>query len=181
MIKKWKEFNLNENKEEFQNKALDELGKIGEFENLPDIDKLALLGGTDDERLKELSLKKIFKENGGTFGHLQIKVRVRDVPEQHIEHKFSKEFTGKEGYLFSYIHYTSENKPYVTVRFDEFVDNTNYKGGGTYEERPIMLENIYPIDYDEINSDFVEYQKKVDLDRKEFLDRFRGLLGDSDD
>jgi hypothetical protein len=163
---------LEENKQEFQDKALDKINRLGGFDNLPDIDKLALLGGTNDDRLKSLSLRNIYKENGGTLGHLAIKVRVKGVNQQPIDHKFSKEFAGKEGYLFAGIFYSNDNKPYVKVRFDEFVPNSDYKGGGSYEERPIMLDNIYPIDYDEIKSDFIKYQSDVDQDRKDFLNRF---------
>jgi len=163
---------LEENKQEFQDKALDKINRLGGFDNLPDIDKLALLGGTNDDRLKSLSLHNIYKENGGTLGHLTIKVRVKGVNQQPIDHKFSKEFAGKEGYLFAGIFYSNDNKLYVKVRFDEFVPNSDYKGGGSYEERPIMLDNIYPIDYDEIKSDFIKYQSDVDQDRKDFLNRF---------
>jgi len=165
----------NENKEEFQNKALEKINKVGGFNNLPDIDKLALLGGTNDDKLKKLNLGKIFKQNGGTFGKLEIKVKVKSVNEQPINHKFSKEFAGEEGYLFPYINYTDDNEPYVTVRFDKFVSNLNSFGGGNYEERPIMLDNIYPIDYDEIKSEFVKYQNKIDFERDEFKKSFDDL------
>ena len=167
---------LEENKQEFQDRALDKINKVGGFDKLPDIDKLALLGGTNDNQLKALDLGEIFKENGGTFGKLEIKIRVKDINQQPINHKFSKEFAGKEGYLYPYINYTENGEPYIKVRFDEFISNPDYKGGGSYEERPIFLANIYPIDYDEIKSDFVKYQNNVDQDRSDFLSQF-GLDG----
>jgi hypothetical protein len=163
---------LNENKQKFQDIALDKINKVGGFDKLPDIDKLALLGGTNDSRLMSLDLNKIFKENGGTFGKLEITVRVKDENQQPIKHKFSKEFAGKKGYLYPYINYSEKGEPYVTVRFDEFISDPDYKGGGSYEERPIFLANMYPIDYDEIKSDFVKYQNKVDQDRSDFLSQF---------
>jgi hypothetical protein len=163
---------LEENKQEFQDRALDKINKVGGFDKLPDIDKLALLGGTNDNQLKALDLGEIFKENGGTFGKLEIKIRVKDINQQPINHKFSKEFAGKEGYLYPYINYTENGEPYIKVRFDEFISNPDYKGGGSYEERPIFLANIYPIDYDEIKSDFVKYQNNVDQDRSDFLSQF---------
>jgi len=163
---------LDEASEEFQNIALDKINKLGGFDKLPDIDKLALLGGSNDKKLELLNLKKIFQENGGTFGKFEIKVKVKDINQQPIEHKFSQEFAGKEGYLFPYIHYADSGEPYVTVRFDEFVSNLDNYGGGNYEERPIMLDNIYPIDYDEIKSDFVDYQNKIDFERGEFKKEF---------
>lgn len=167
-----KDVDVNESKELFQNKALDKLSKVGNFELLSDIDKLALLGGSNDERLKYLDLRNIYKQNGGTFGKLEIKVKIKDENKQPIKHKFSKEFASKEGYLFPYIHYNDENQPYVTVRFDEFVTNPKNFGGGNYEERPIMLANLYPIDYDKIKSDFVDYQNKTDFERDEFRKHF---------
>ncbi len=160
---------LNENR--YVDAALEKIKSVGGFANLPDIDKLALLsdsGHTD--QLKQLDLKKIFRENGGTYGRLMIKIKVKDIGEQPIKHKFSQEFAGKEGWLYPYIHY--DNKlPYVTVRFDEFVPDHTMKGGGTYEERPIFLDNIYPIGYNDIKSAFVKYDDKVKFDRQEFLDR----------
>ena len=167
---------LEENKQEFQDRALDKINKVGGFDKLSDIDKLALLGGTNDGRLMSLDLNKIFKENGGTFGQLEVKIKVKDINQQPINHKFSKEFAGKEGYLYPYINYTENGEPYIKVRFDEFISNPDYKGGGSYEERPIFLANIYPIDYDEIKSDFVKYQNNVDQDRSDFLSQF-GLDG----
>jgi hypothetical protein len=121
------------------------------------------------KELKKLNLVKIYKENGGTFGRLNIKIKVKDINEQPVNHQFSKEFAGAEGYLYPGIHYSSNNEEYVTVRFDQFNSDHGMKGGGTYEERPIMLDNIYPIGYDEIKSDFVDYDKRVDFDRKDFL------------
>lgn len=63
-----------------------------------------------------------------------------------------------------------DNEKYVTVRFEEFNVDYDMKGGGTYEERPIMVDNMFPIGYDEIKSEFVNYDVKSDLDRENFLD-----------
>lgn len=165
-------YKLQESNERFQNTALDNLNDVGDFNKLRDIDKLALLGGTNDSKLKGLNFTNIFKENGGTFGKFEIKVRVKDLKDQPVKHKFSEQMAGAEGYLFPYINYTENGEGYVTVRFDEFEhDSTNY-GGGNYKELPIMLKNIYPIDYDEIKSDFVKHQNQVDSERKRFRDDF---------
>jgi len=167
---------LNENK--YVDNALDKINRVGGFDKLPDIDKLALLTDTNNEKeIKKLNLINIYKENGGTFGRLMIKVRVKPIKEQPIKHKFSQEFSEQEGWLYPYFNYSDKNERYVTVRFDEFNSDFNMKGGGTYEERPIMLDNLYPIGYDDIKSDFADYDKKVDWDRKEFLNN----LGFSDE
>lgn len=168
---------LKEN--QYIDKALDKINKVGGFKNLPDIDKLALLSVTDNEsELSKLDLGRIYTENGGTFGRFMIKVKIKPKNKQPIEHKFSQQFAGKTGWLYPGINYSDDNKPYVIVRFDQFNQDYDMKGGGTYEERPIMLDNMYPIGYDDIKSDFVDYDKKVDYDRKEFLDRMDDFLGD---
>lgn len=162
---------LLENK--YQDQALDKLSKVGGFDKLPDLERLVLLAPSGDiSKLKNINLQKVYKEKGGTFGNLQIKVRVKDINNQPIDHKFSKEFAGKDGYLFSPIHYDDKSQPYVIVRFKEFTSNPEYKGGGSYEERPIMLANIFPIDYNDIDDEFAKYQNKIDFDRKEFMSDF---------
>ena len=170
----------------YVDRALDEINKLGGFNKLSEIDKLALLGSSkDEEKLKKIDLNRLFGENGGTFGMLEIKVKIKDINDQSIEHKFSKEFAGKEGWLFPYIHYTDDydeypNNPYVIVRFKDFISGPELKGGGYYEQIPIFLGNLYPIDYSEIDSEFVEYKNKIDFEQKEFRKEWDELLGDDD-
>jgi len=168
-MKYLKTFNeLNENI--FQNTALDKINNVGGFKNLPDIDKLALLSDSDNyDELKKLKLSKIFKELGGTFGMLMIKVKIKDIKDQIIDHEFSKKFANKTGWLYPYINYTDKNEPYVSVRFDEFTTDDKIMGGGMYEEYPIMMDNMYPIGYDETKPEFIKYQKRVEADREDFL------------
>jgi hypothetical protein len=169
---------LNENN--YIDNALDKINSLGGFKNLPDIDKLALLSDSDNEtEKKRLDLGRIYKENGGTFGRLMIKVRVKNIDEQRIKHKFSQEFAGKIGWLYPYINYTDDNDAYVIVRFDEYNSDLNMKGGGTYEERPILIKNLYPIGYNDIKSEFVNYDKRVESDRKDFLNSL-GFESESD-
>lgn len=182
MIDKVRNFGQSLNEGVHQDNALDKISKLGGFKNLPDIDKLALLTDTGDEsQLKRLSLTKIFRENGGTFGRLMIKIRVKNANEQPVQHKFSQEFAGKEGWLYPYINVSNDNERYVTVRFDEFNDDTDMKGGGTYEERNIMVDNMYPIGYDDIKSEFAAHDNRVAFDRAEFLSDMDDLLGGDDD
>ncbi len=172
---------ITENKEQFQDRALDKINQVGGIDNLTDIDKLALLGGTNDPRLKTLNLINIFRENGGTFGKMEIKVRVKDLKDQSIDHKFSKDTAGQEGYLNGYIHYDSDDNPplpYVSVRFDEFTEDDTLYGGGSYKDLPIMLDNIYPIDYDEIKSEFVKYDQRRNQERADFKSKWDNILGD---
>ena len=164
---------FNENK--YQDEALDNLIKVKDFNNLRSIDKLALLSGSNDPKLKLISLTNIYRENGGTFGYLTIKVRIfRDKDEKN------KDIIDKEGWLFPYINYNTNQEPYVKVRFDEFSEDEKLKGGGSYEEANIYLKNIYPIEIDNIKSNFIEHKNKVEQDRKDFLSGFRDLFDDED-
>lgn len=179
MLIKFKDFIIENN---YINRALDKINKVGGFDNLPDIDKLALLSDSGrEEQLKKLNLRDIYKENGGTFGRFNIKVKVKPISEQPVKHNFSKESEDKIGWINSYIHYSDNNEPYVIVRFDDFNKDSNMKGGGIYDEKPIMLDNIYPIGYGDIRSEFVDYDNKVEFDRKEFLNRMNDILGNNDD
>lgn len=170
---------IKESNEEFQNAALDNMSKQGGFDNLSDLDKLALLGGTNDyTKLKKLNLGNIFREMGGTFGNKLIKVKVKPVNEQPIKHKFSQEMADQEGYLTNYINYTKDggdDGAYVTVIFKNFKPDTKMKGGGTYPSYPIMLQNMFPIDYDHTNPEFVAYEKKVEQERNDFKSKWGGF------
>lgn len=173
---------LNENR--YQDMALDTLQRTGSFDKLPEIDKLVLLAPSGDiTKLQALDLIKIFKSNGGTFGKLQTKVKIKDVANQPINHKFSQEFAGKEGWLFPYINHDEETgQGYVSVRFKDFNSDLGNFGGGNYEERPIMLANMYPIGFNDIDGEFEKYQLKTDQERDEFRQRFDDMFnGNSSD
>ena len=104
----------------YQDQALDNLSKVGDFKKLRDVDKLILLEPSQDEwKLRGLSLSRIFSELGGTFGKHMVKVKIKDLGDQHIKHKFSEEMAGQIGWLSHYIHYSDDNKPYVSVTFDD--------------------------------------------------------------
>ena len=182
LIKKLLREHLNENN--YIDAALDNLERVKDFNKLSEIDKLILLAPSRDiSKLKRLSFHQIFKDLGGTFGNLKLKVKIKDVNEQLIDHKFSKECAGKEGYLSSYIFYPEDNyrDGYVTVRFNEFVNDPDMKGGGTYNEYPIFLANMYPLDYNDTLEDFVKYQNRRDQDAKEFMDHWNDIMGPDDD
>lgn len=162
-------------KESFVDDALDHLGKVGSFDRLSDLDKLILWGASGDEqKTKRLRLGQIYRELGGTFGKRKVKVRIKDIDKQPINHEFSKEMAGKVGYLSPYINYSDENDPYITVFFDEILDIGS--AGDTYiNSRPIMLDNMYPIDY----NDDPEHLAKHDAER-ERVSREIGRMFDDD-
>lgn len=167
---------IKESSEEYQNAALDNMSKQGGFNNLSDLDKLALLGGTDDyAKLKNLDLHKIFKEMGGTFGNKLIKVKIKPANEQPIKDNIDQKMANQEGYLSNYIDYSEDGGAYVTVTFKNFNPDTNMKGGGTYPSYPIMLRNMFPIDYDHKNPEFVAYEKKVEQERNDIKSRWGGF------
>ena len=87
---------VNEQDDEYQDIALDNLSKVGDFSKLREIDKLTLLGRSGDvNKTKRLFLSRMYDEKGNTFGMLEIKVKVKDINEQPIDNKFSKEFIEK--------------------------------------------------------------------------------------
>jgi len=151
--------------------ALDNYNKFGS--NLSDLDKLALYtqsdNPVDDVELKKIDIYNIYRQMGGTFGYYVIQVRVKPVNEQPIDHLFSKECAGGVGWINNYIHYSTDNEAYVSVRFDEFSEDSSMKGGGLYKSRPIMLDNLYPIGIDDIKPEFLAYDKRIEAERKKFL------------
>ncbi len=157
-------------KESYVDKALDNLSNVGDFYKLSPIDKLVLLGSSGDEsKTKEISLIDIYKLKG-TFGKRLVKVRVKPINQQPIDHKFSKEMAGEVGWLTPYIHYSDENQPYVTVYFDELEHHNEVDA--TYKSLPIMLANIYPIDYGDEPKHFTKHDIQREIQRREFLEKF---------
>ena len=74
---------IKESNDEFQNISLDNMNKQGGFDKLSDLDKLALLGGSGDySKLKNLDLRKIYKDMGGEFGNKLIKVNIEDIESE---------------------------------------------------------------------------------------------------
>lgn len=155
-----------------EDQALDNLSKVGDINKLSALDRLILytLGGEHD-KISKLSLLDIYKSKG-EFEKFKIKVKVKDVNQQQSDHEFSKQNAGKEGYLYPPIHYSDEREPYAVVRFDEFTPDPNMKGGGTYEEYPIMLDNLIPVAYVDVHEDFDKYQAKVKQEQDEFRRNF---------
>lgn len=100
-----------------------------------------------DEEVKKSSLSNIYNNLGGTFGLCEIKVRVKNIRDQLINHTLSKQCAGKEGYLASYLNRSDKGELYVIVKFNEFISDPHLNGGGRFEEYPIMLANLIPIGY----------------------------------
>lgn len=59
--------------------------------------------------------------------------------------------------------------------FKNFKPDTKMKGGGTYPSYPIMLRNMFPIDYDHTNPEFAAYEKKVEQERNDFKSKWGGF------
>lgn len=157
----------------YQDQALDNLSKVGDFNKLRDVDKLILLEPSQDEwKLKGLSLSKIFRELGGTFGKHMVKVKILDLNHQLIDHKFSKEMAGQVGWLNGYINYAEDGyTTYASVTFDD-LEVHNVHGDSSYKSLPIMLGNMYPIGFGDEPIDFAKHAAKRDMERKDFLRSF---------
>ena len=155
-------------KESYVDMALDHLQKAGSFFYLNDLDKLILLGAAgDEEKTKRLSFNEIYKANGGTFGKKMIKVRIKPIQEQPIDHKFSKQMAGQIGWLSPYIHYSEENEGYNSVTFDELEYHNEVDS--SYKSLPIMLANMYPIDYGDEPKHFTKHDIEREISRREYL------------
>ena len=165
-------------RENYVDKALDNLSNVGDFYKLNEVDKLILLGAAGDERkTKELSLILIYKVNH-SFGKRMVKVRVKPINQQPIDHKFSKEMAGEVGWLSPYIHYSDDMEPYNTITFDK-MEYHNEHGDKSYQSLPIMLDNVYPIDYGDEPKQFTKHDIEREIERRQFLDKF-GLGSDDE-
>lgn len=167
MISRIDQFKFLIKEDKYQDDALDKLKEVGNFDKLSELNKLILLSWSGDEqKAKRLNLKQIYKDGGGTFGMRMVKVRVKDVKDQVIDHKFSKEMAGQEGWLTPYIHYSDENEAYNVVYFDE-IERHSKEGDVSLKNMPIMLDNVYPIGYGDEPSQFTEFDAK---EKQKWLD-----------
>jgi len=154
-------------KENYVDKALENLSKVGEFNKLNAVDKLILLGASgDEEKTKNISLNDIYKVNN-SFGKRLVKVRVKPIEQQPIKHRFSQQMAGEVGWLTDYIHYSEEGKPYNTVYFDEIEYHNEVDS--SFKSMPIMLGNVYPIDYGDEPKHFAKHDIEREISRREYL------------
>jgi hypothetical protein len=154
-------------KENYIDKALENLSTIGDFNKLNAVDKLILLGAAgDEEKTKKISLNDIYKVNN-TFGKRLVKVRVKPIEQQPIKHRFSQQMAGEVGWLTKYIHYSEENNPYNIVYFDEIEFHNEVDS--SIKSMPIMLDNLYPIDYGDEPKHFTKHDIEREISRIEYL------------
>lgn len=130
------------------NKALDKIKKVGGFKNLPEIDKLALLNGSDrEDELKKLDLLEIYNENGGTFGKFLIRVKIKPLNELTGGNKMRvRKYAGKTGWLYPHYNFNDDLKKFVGVRLEDFKISNDMTSDG-YETVQVYFEDIFPIGY----------------------------------
>lgn len=154
-------------KENYVDKALENLSNVGEFNKLNAVDKLILLGTAgDEENTRKIDLYDIYAVNN-TFGKRLVKIRVKPIDQQPINHRFSKQMAGEVGWLTNYIHYSDEGKPYNTVYFDEIEFHNEVDS--SYKSMPIMLDNVYPIDYGDEPKHFTKHDIEREISRREYM------------
>lgn len=125
---------------------LDRISDVG-IGNLTELEKLKLgVANNDDELLNRIQLGKLFKENGGTFGNYKIKVIVKPIEDQLIDHNISKEYAGEEGYLSPYFHRDDKGELFLKVQFDKQI-KPSPEDNFTNDSAPIYLKNLKPIGY----------------------------------
>jgi hypothetical protein len=156
--------------------AIEKFKSHGDWSKLSELDKLILLAKNGKSHLlKKINLEKIYKENqyqkgnSAGFGIRQIKVKVKDIKDQPIDHEISKRYAGSEGYLMPHIHYDGDEYiPYVTVVFDKLVIHNEY-GDSSFDQAPIMLDNLYPIGYSDEPEFFDQHKKDQEKTHQEYL------------
>lgn len=127
--------------------VLDKINDVG-INNLTELDKLKLGSYSDNQELLDrIQLMKLFRENGGTFGNYKIKVRVKPINKQEINHKLSKEYENEVGYLAPYYNQDDNNIPYGKVKFDKIEQYSPMDFGNP--SSPIYLKNLQIIGYKE--------------------------------
>jgi hypothetical protein len=155
---------LNEDTEnQYLDSALSKLDQGIHYNELPAKEKISLdIMVNDSERITPTEW---YKQNGGTFGFMETKVRVKNADAQGQPSKRDAENAGEVGWLLPYIHYTQDTPPipWVSMKTEEIDKSDFWRGsdmGYGYKELSVYLDNIEIIAVEDINPKFVEYEKE---------------------
>jgi hypothetical protein len=155
----------------YQDAALEAMLDGKTFDELSETHKLALLMSSQDmERLKKIDLLKIFKERGNTFGHLEIKARIKDEGDLSSPTKTVLMNAGREGWLMDHV-FQDGGIPYATLRFKGLEVSDKAAGGGNHSECHVALGDLIAIGIDAIDDEFYRHERRQRTDRDEFLRR----------
>lgn len=139
-MKKYIKGSLRKHLNEDIDQVLDKISAVG-LHNLSELDKIKLATHSNNtELLGKIQLGKLYKENGNSFGDDMIKVKVKPIAQQPINHKISKEYEQEEGYLKPHTNVDDKNNPYVMVKFDRMVQHSPMDIG--QDTAPIYLKNL---------------------------------------
>ena len=128
---------LKENNEVELNKILDKINKVG-FNNLTTLDRIKLASYSgDDKYLKSIDPSKLTYKDIDEFN---IRVKVKPIEQQQIDHKLSKEFAGETGVLPPSMHHDENGELYSSIKFDRIVQHSPMDYG--HDSSPIMLKNL---------------------------------------
>jgi hypothetical protein len=155
---------LNEDDEnKYLGSALAKLDQGIHYRDLPEKEKISLdIMVNDTDRITPIEW---YKQNGGTFGFLETKVRVKDANAQGQPRKMDAEIAGEIGWLFPPIFYSQDTPPipYVKMKTDK-IDKSDFwrdsDMGYNYKEEHVYLDNIEIIAIEDINPKFVEYENE---------------------
>ena len=155
---------LNEDEQnQYLDSALSKLDQGTHYNDLPAKEKISLdIMVNDTDRITPIEW---YKQNGGTFGFLETKVRVKDANAQGQPRKMDAEIAGEIGWLFPYIFYSQDTPPIPYVKMKtEKIDKSDFwrdtDMGYNYKEEHVYLDNIEIIAVEDINPKFVEYEKE---------------------
>ena len=155
---------LNEDDQnQYLDSALSKLDQGTHYNDLPAKEKISLdIMVNDTDRITPIEW---YKQNGGTFGFLETKVRIKNADAQGQPSKRDAEHAGEIGWLFPYIHHTQDTPPiqWVTMKTEEIDKSDLWRQsdmGYGYKELHAYLDNIEIIAVEDINPKFVEYEKE---------------------
>lgn len=153
---------LNEDNQ-YLDSALAKLDQGTHYNDLPAKEKISLdIMVNDVDRITPIEW---YKQNGGTFGFLETKVRIKNADAQGQPSKRDAEHAGEIGWLFPPIHYSQDTPriPYVTMKTEK-IDKSDFwrdtDMGYNYKELNVYLDNIEIIAVEDINPKFVEYENE---------------------
>jgi hypothetical protein len=155
---------LNEDEQnQYLDSALSKLDQGTHYNDLPAKEKISLdIMVNDTDRITPIEW---YKQNGGTFGFLETKVRIKNADAQGQPSKRDAEHAGEIGWLFPPIHYSQDTPPipYVIIKTEK-IDKSDFwrdtDMGYNYKEEHVYLDNIEIIAVEDINPKFVEYEKE---------------------
>ena len=168
---------LNEDDEnQYYNSAVEKMGQGIHYRDLSPKEKMSLDIAVNDKEKNNLT--SWYKQNGGTFGLLETKVRVKDADAQEVYSESDLANAGKVGWLFPYIEYTEEEAPdwvaraWVSMQTETIIKDKRSDMGYYYERISVFTANLDILEVGDKNQKFVDYEyEKANLTFDDIIKR----------